>query len=97
MRSAGAIRPPQKGYLSDTCAIPCERKAQRLRYPPLRYYLEKVLRDGGGYLALGHEERDVKNLDAQNEASAYHVHRLKDQHQVNGVGWGGVKQFLTRF
>ena len=47
-------RPPtQKGYLSDTCAIPHENKAKRVRYPPLRYYLEKVLRDMGGYLALG--------------------------------------------
>ena len=26
---------------------------QRVRYPPLRYYLERVLRDMGGYLALG--------------------------------------------
>ena len=24
-----------------------------MRYPPLRYYLERVLRDMGGYLALG--------------------------------------------
>ena len=44
--------PPQKGYLSDTCAIPYENKAQRLRYPLLRYYLERVFRDMGGYLAL---------------------------------------------
>ena len=27
MRSGGAISPPQKGYLSDTCAIPYENKA----------------------------------------------------------------------
>ena len=27
MRSGGAIPPPQKGYLSDTCAIPFENKA----------------------------------------------------------------------
>ena len=27
MRSGGAIRPPQKGYLSDTCAIPYGNKA----------------------------------------------------------------------
>ena len=44
---------PQKGYLSDTCAIPYENKANGVRYPPLRYYLERVLRDVGGYLALG--------------------------------------------
>ena len=43
----------QKGYLSDTCAIPYENKAKYVRYPPLRYYLERVLRDMGGYLALG--------------------------------------------
>ena len=28
MRSGGAIPPPQKGYLSDTCAIPYENKAK---------------------------------------------------------------------
>ena len=45
--------PPQNGYLSDTCAIPYENKAKRVRYPPLRYYLERVLGDMGGCLALG--------------------------------------------
>ena len=38
--------PPQKGYLSDTCAIPYENKAKRVRYPPLRYYLD-IARYGG--------------------------------------------------
>ena len=32
--------PPQKGYLSDTCAIHYENKAKRVRYPSLRYYFE---------------------------------------------------------
>ena len=45
--------PHQKGYLSDTSAIPYENR-QNSRYPPLRYHLERVLRDMGGYLALGH-------------------------------------------
>ena len=40
--------PPQRGYLSDTCAIPSESKAKHVRYPPLRYYFERVLRDPGG-------------------------------------------------
>ena len=40
--------PPQKGYLSDTCVIPYDNKAKRVRCPPLRYYLERVLRDMGG-------------------------------------------------
>ena len=54
MQSGGAIPPPpQKGYLSDTCAIPYENKANGCDTPPLRYYLEWVLRDMGGYLALG--------------------------------------------
>ena len=48
MRSGGVIPAPQKGYLSDTCAIPHENKAKWMRYPPLRYYLEKVLCDMGG-------------------------------------------------
>ena len=45
MRSGGAIPPPQKGYLSDTGAIPYENNCQAkwVRYPPLRYYLERVL------------------------------------------------------
>ena len=34
--------PPQKGYLGDTCTIPFENKAKFMRYPPLRYYLERV-------------------------------------------------------
>ena len=51
MRSGGAIPPPQKGYLSDTGAIPHENKAKWVRYPPLRYYLEKVLRDMGGVIS----------------------------------------------
>ena len=55
MRSGGAIAPPppQKGHLSDTCARPHENKAKRVRYPPLRYYLEKVLRDMGGVSRTG--------------------------------------------
>ena len=39
---------PQKRYLSDTCAIPFANQGKWVRYPPLRYYLEKVLRDMGG-------------------------------------------------
>ena len=53
MQSGGAIPPLQKGYLSDTCAIPYENKAKRVRYPPLRYYLERVLRDMGGVSRTG--------------------------------------------
>ena len=48
MRSGGAIRTPQKGHLSDTCVIPYENNAKRVRCPPPRYYLERVLRDMGG-------------------------------------------------
>ena len=53
MQSGGASPPTQKGYLSDTCATPHENKANRVRYPPLRYYVERVLCDMVGYLALG--------------------------------------------
>ena len=45
--------PREKGYLSDTCAIPYENKAKRVRYPPLRYDLERVLRDMGGVSRTG--------------------------------------------
>ena len=34
------------------CAIAHENKAKWVRHP-LRYYLERVLHDMGGYLALG--------------------------------------------
>ena len=44
----GCDTPPQKVYLSDACAIPSQNKAKRVRYPSLRYYLERVLRDVGG-------------------------------------------------
>ena len=44
--------PPQKGYLSDTCAIPYENKANGCD-TPLRYYLERVLRDMGGVSRTG--------------------------------------------
>ena len=39
--------PRQKGYLSDTRAITFENKAKRVRYPLLRYYLQRVLYGGG--------------------------------------------------
>ena len=49
MRSGGAIPPLKKGiYLSDACAIPSQNKAKRVRYSPLRCYLERVFLDGGG-------------------------------------------------
>ena len=51
MRSGG-VMPPPKGvsqrYLRDTLL----KQGKWVRYPPLRYYLERVLRDRGGYLAL---------------------------------------------
>ena len=53
MRGGCAIRPPQKGYLSDTCAIAYENKAKRMRYTPLRYDHERVLRDMGGVSRIG--------------------------------------------
>ena len=39
------IPPIQQGHCSDTCAIPDENKAKQVRYPHLRCYLERVLRD----------------------------------------------------
>ena len=53
MGSGGAIPPLKKGYLSDTCAIPHENKANGCDTPLLRYYLEKVLRDMGGLSRTG--------------------------------------------
>ena len=53
MRSGGAIPPPppQKGYLSDTCAIPFENKAKGCDTPlcDTIWYCAIF----GGYLALG--------------------------------------------
>ena len=44
--------PPQKGYLSDTCAIPYENKANRVRYPPLRDM-------GGGGISHGRQGEEL--------------------------------------
>ena len=48
MRRGGAIAPPQKGYLSDTCAIPLKTRQNGCDAPLLRCYLERVVRDIGG-------------------------------------------------
>ena len=53
--------PPYLGCLSDTCAIPYENKAKACDAPPLRYYLERALREiyiyiyiyGGGVSRAG--------------------------------------------
>ena len=52
MRSGGAIHTPQKGYLSDTCAIPYENKANGCD-TPLCDTISKGIARYGGYLALG--------------------------------------------
>ena len=52
MRSGGVI-PPQKGYLIGTWAMPHEKQGKMGAIPPLRYCLGKLLREMGGYLALG--------------------------------------------
>ena len=45
--------PPLKRGISAILArYPMKTRKTRVRYPPLRYYLERVLRDIGGYLAL---------------------------------------------
>ena len=46
--------PPQEGYLSDTCAIPYENKAKRVReISPSAIQSRKGIARYGGYLALG--------------------------------------------
>ena len=52
MRSGGAIPPLKKG-ISAILARYLWKQGKWVRHPPLRYYLERVLRDMGGYLALG--------------------------------------------
>ena len=52
MRSGGAIPAPQKGYLSDTCAIPYENKANGCD-PPTAMLSRRVLRDMGGVSRTG--------------------------------------------
>ena len=44
--------PPKMGISSILAQYPM-KTSKWVRYPPLRYYLEKVLRDMEGYLALG--------------------------------------------
>ena len=53
MRSGGAIPPPSNGYLCDTCAIPCENKANGCDTPSAILSRKGIARYGGGYLALG--------------------------------------------
>ena len=54
MRSGGAIPPPpQKGYLSDTCAIPYENKANGCDTPLCDTISKGYCAIWGGYLALG--------------------------------------------
>ena len=55
MQSGGAIPPPppRKGVSQRYWRDTLRKQGKRMRYPPLRYYLERVLRDRGGYLALG--------------------------------------------
>ena len=47
MRSGGAIPPPQKGYLSDTCAIPYENKANGCDTPSAILSRKGIARYGG--------------------------------------------------
>ena len=44
--------PLQRGIAAILARYPM-KQGKWVRYPPLRYYLERVLRDMGGYLALG--------------------------------------------
>ena len=43
--------PPTKGYLSDTCAIPHENKANGCEYPPSAILSRKGMRDMGGRIS----------------------------------------------
>ena len=45
--------PPQKGYLSDTCAIPYENKAKRVRCPPSAILSRKGIARYGGVSRIG--------------------------------------------
>ena len=47
MRSGGAIPPPQKGYLSDTCAIPYETRKKRAIPPSAILSRKGIARYGG--------------------------------------------------
>ena len=51
-------RPPSKGYLSDTCAIPYENKGMGA-IPPSAILSRKGIARYGGYLALGRQERAI--------------------------------------
>ena len=53
MRSGGAIPPPQKGYLSDTGAMPYENKANGCDNPLCDTISKRYCAIWGGYLALG--------------------------------------------
>ena len=68
--------PPQKGYLSDTCAIPFENKAKGVRYPPLRYYSGKVKRPAN---------RQFRQLLGFSRGSLRHL--LRHQNTIKQAFW----------
>ena len=52
----GAIPPPpprKRGISAILARYPMKTRHNACNTPPLRYYLERVLREMGGYLALG--------------------------------------------
>ena len=53
MQSGGAIPPPQKGYLGDTCAIPYENKANGCDTPPSAIRSRKGIARYGGVSRTG--------------------------------------------
>ena len=60
LQTWGVIPPAQEGHLSDACVTPHENKTKRMRYPPLRCYLEKVLRDRWGICLQNRESSSEK-------------------------------------
>ena len=95
MRSGGATPPPpQKGYLGDTGAIPYENKANGCDNPPLRYYLEKVLRDRGG---ISHWAAKVTGRVSQGHPAGQDRQDTKEylNHTMSGVEKTDPVQFKS--
>ena len=77
-RSGGAIPPPQKGYLSDTCAIPYENKANGCDTPLCDTISKGYCAIWGGISRWAAKPTIRCNIDA-----LWHKHRTYNKHLNN--------------
>ena len=96
MRSGGAIPPHQRGISAILAWYPMKTRQNVCDTPPLRYDLERVLRDMGGYLALGRWGPTSPQFAFPNHAKG-----LKTEHSTlwrdpSGCGFAVVSAHLPK-